>query len=64
LAFFEKYKNRTYDLETSQMNNLRLERAGERQRLTFDYGRERIEIGCTLSEPEREWLYGVLREHK
>jgi len=64
LAFFEKYKNKIYVLETSQINNLKLERAGERQRLTFDYGRERIEIGDSLSEPEREWLFDILREHK
>ncbi len=33
-----------------------LERVGERQRLRVDQGRERIEIGVLLSEPEREWL--------
>ena len=38
-----------------------LERVGDTQRLRFDRGIQRVEIGETLSEPEREWLYGVLR---
>jgi hypothetical protein len=39
---------------------LRLDRAGERQRLTVECAAERFEIGPALREPEREWLYGVL----
>lgn len=38
-----------------------LGRVGERQRLYFDHGADRIEIGAGLSEPEREWLFAVLR---
>jgi len=64
MAFFQICRNKTYDLEASQIDNLKLERVGERQRLTFDYGRERVEIGDNLTEPEREWLYNLLREHK
>jgi hypothetical protein len=37
-----------------------LDRIGERQRLSFDRGAERIEIGACLGEPEREWLHAVL----
>jgi hypothetical protein len=37
-----------------------LDRVGERQRLTFDHGVNRVEIGACLREPEREWLYAVL----
>jgi hypothetical protein len=60
----EKYRNRIYEIETSQLDSLRLERIGERQRLTFDHGRERIEVGKTLSEPEREWLYQIIKDHR
>ena len=41
-----------------------LERIGERLRLSFDYGVERVEIAEALSEPEKEWLYEVLQEHR
>jgi hypothetical protein len=37
-----------------------LDRVGERQRLTFDRGADRVEIGADLREPEREWLFAVL----
>jgi hypothetical protein len=63
-AFSSKeFKNRTYGLGTSEVETLKLERTGEKQRLSFDHGTERIEIGETLTEPEREWLYNVLTEH-
>ena len=39
-----------------------LERVGERQRLRVDCGRDRLEIGTLLSEPEREWLADELLE--
>ena len=32
------------------------------QRLRVDVGAERVEIGKSLTEPEREWLYGVLKQ--
>jgi len=37
---------------------------GEHQRLTIDYGSERIEIEEFLQEPEREWLLEVLKKWK
>ncbi len=37
-----------------------LDRVGERQRLSFDVGADRVEIGNHLREPEREWLYQIL----
>lgn len=61
--FFQNLRNKNYRLELNQPVNLHLERIGERQRLTFDIGSERVEIGDTLTEPEREWLYEILREH-
>ena len=44
-----------------ELGPIRLDRVGERQRLTIDVGAERIEIGRLLREPEREWLAGTLR---
>jgi hypothetical protein len=38
-----------------------LEGAGEDQRLRFDDGADRVVIGETLREPEREWLAQVLK---
>jgi hypothetical protein len=38
-----------------------LERVGGRQRLCFDRGADRLEIGAGLREPDREWLFAVLR---
>ena len=39
-----------------------LEQIATRQRLRVDVGAERVEIGRSLTEPEREWLYGVLKQ--
>lgn len=39
-----------------------LDRVGERQRLFFDHGANRIEIGKVLNEPEREWLRELLEK--
>lgn len=47
-------KKRTLPLDS--IGQFTRERVGERQRLRVDQGRERIEIGVLLSEPEREWL--------
>ncbi|MHC4478427.1 MAG: hypothetical protein ACYTEL_22535 [Planctomycetota bacterium] len=55
-------KNR-YDLDTSDITDLRLERVGDKQRLSLDHGAETVEIGAALSEPEREWLYEILKQH-
>ncbi len=49
--------------ERSKVNNLLLERIGEKQRLSFDYKSQRVEVGKGLTEPEREWLYEVLKKH-
>ena len=37
-----------------------IDRVGERQRLSFDQGAKRVEIGVCLDEPEREWLQMTL----
>ena len=49
--------------EFNGINNVLLERIGEKQRLSFDYQSQRIEIGKGLTEPEREWLYETLKRH-
>ncbi|MHC4478425.1 MAG: hypothetical protein ACYTEL_22525 [Planctomycetota bacterium] len=60
---FEKLRKKVFEIETSEMTNLKLERIGERQRLSFDYGASRVIIGLTLSDPEKQWLYEILRKH-
>jgi len=40
-----------------------LERIGERQRLSFDYKSQRIEVGKGVTEPEREWLFQELKKY-
>lgn len=47
-------------IEKSELGNVALDRVGERQRLYFDNGADRIEIGEHLREPEREWLASVI----
>lgn len=51
-----------YVVPKNDLGEIRLERVGERQRLTFDYGAERVEVGFFLREPEREWLFSVLKQ--
>jgi len=57
----EIFKGRnSVELPKSDLNAFILDRVGERQRLAFDFGAERIVIGKVLREPEREWLFRVL----
>lgn len=62
-GFFKRFHNKVYDVESANIQNLQLERVGERQRLSFDYGAQRLEIGKALTEPEKEWLYDILKEY-
>jgi hypothetical protein len=50
------------EVARSDIRGFVLERVGERQRLCFDQGADRLEIGAGLREPEREWLFAVLRK--
>jgi len=63
-AWMKKYRQRIYEAETSKVTNLKLERVGDKIRLSFDLGVDRVEIGETLSDREKEWLHEILREHK
>jgi len=46
------------------VGDIRIDRVGERLRLTVDVGAKRVEIGEYLEEPEREWLLSVLKSWK
>jgi hypothetical protein len=55
---------KSHKIAKKEVDNIRIDRVGERQRLSFDYGAKRIEIGKYLEEPEREWLFAVLKAWK
>ncbi len=63
MDIYRRYCSPKSDIDTSKITNLQLNVANNRQRLTFDFGADRIEIGPTLTEPEREWLYEILKSH-
>jgi hypothetical protein len=48
-------------ISLSQLGEIRLEHVGDAQRLSVDVGAERITIGQSLREPEREWLASALK---
>jgi hypothetical protein len=45
----------------AEIRGLALDLVGKWQRLTFQCGAGRVEIGAVLTEPEREWLHSVLQ---
>lgn len=51
------FRRRRRSFSRESIGAVTLDRIGVRQRLRFDCGRDRIEIGFRLSEPEREWLF-------
>ena len=55
-------RRKVIDLPKEELGRVILDRAGERQRIYFDLGADRIEIGECLREPEREWLASVIQE--
>jgi hypothetical protein len=56
--------SKSYKAGKNEIGEIRIDRVGERQRLSFDYGAKRIEVGEHLEEPEREWLLAVLKSWK
>ena len=44
------------------IGNLVMERVGHSLRLSFDIGAQRIEVGSSLGEPDKEWLNRRLQE--
>ena len=62
---FEIFKPRKIRrMAKQEIGEIRIDRVGERQRLSLDYAAKRIEIGASLEEPEREWLFSVLQTWK
>lgn len=55
---------KSHKVGKKEIDEIRIDRVGERQRLSFDYGATRIEVGELLGEPEREWLFNVLKAWK
>ena len=53
-------KRKTYEFDKSDCPEFVLEGLGDDQRLRFDDGADRVVIGESLKEPEREWLAEVL----
>ena len=45
----------------SEIIAFKLDRVGKRQRLFYDRGSDRLEVGACLKEPDREWLFAVLQ---
>ena len=51
---------RRVEIDRRQLQTLRLRETEAGNRLTVDAGAQRIDIGKSASEVEREWLYQVL----
>lgn len=62
LDVFKPRRKQTF--AKKDIGEVRLDRVGERQRLSFDCGAKRIEVGEFLQEPEREWLFAALKSWK
>lgn len=58
-ASYDRIKKRNR-IPKDELGKFVVDRVGERQRLTFDWGAQRVEVGSCLGEPEREWLQAVL----
>ena len=64
-SVLEMFKpKKMHKVAKKEIGDIRIDRVGERQRLSFDYGAKRIEVGAYLEEPEREWLFAVLKSWK
>lgn len=60
-SLFEIIKSRKgHRAAKKEIVGIRIDRVGERQRLSLDCGSKRIEVGRFLEGPEREWLLAVL----
>ncbi|MFN8642368.1 MAG: hypothetical protein U0802_12205 [Candidatus Binatia bacterium] len=55
-------RRRRTEIPRRGAGEIKLDRVGERLRLSVDQGADRTEIGKPLREPEKEWLAGILRE--
>ncbi|WP_146503847.1 DUF2244 domain-containing protein [Rubinisphaera italica] len=55
-------KAKSYSFNRSDVDRIILEGFGQQQRLRFDDGAIRVEIGEYLREPEREWLFEEIQQ--
>ena len=56
------FTGKRYVIPFSGISNIKLERIDGELKLTIDNNAKRVEIGETLSEPEKEWLCTVLQQ--
>jgi hypothetical protein len=49
------------DFPRAALASMRLRDTGDGNRLTIDFGAQRLEIGRAATEIEREWLFGTLK---
>lgn len=49
------------EFDPAQIQTLKLREFDTGNRLTIDQGNKRIEIAASASEPEREWLYALIK---
>ena len=54
------WRPKPLEVGRAELKGFLLDRVGGRQRLSFDHGADRVEIGDTLGESERQWLHGIL----
>lgn len=59
-SVFAGIRSKQYRIPVRECRNLKLERVGEDLRLSVDHDSERIVIGASLGEPDKEWLHGLL----
>ena len=55
-------KRRRFEFSLAEMATIKLRDTEGDNRLTVDHGPDRVDIGKTLTEVEREWLFTLLRE--
>jgi len=56
-------KRRRTSFSASELATLKLRDFATGNRLTIDQGIQRLDLALSATEPEREWLYGVLKSH-
>jgi len=57
--FQQRYRT---TFSASELATLRLRDFASGNRLTIDQGARRLDLAASVNEPEREWLYNVLKE--
>ena len=56
-------KRKRVDFSPDNIKTLRLRETDSGNRLTIDAGAERFELGSSLTEVEREWLFSILAQN-